>query len=344
MKFFILATALIGTNLHATDREEQGEDVLAALASRCEADPQQLSYFPDPVLFLPPSNKALSSPAAFAEWWKKKYSQTITGFQSFKGLPCFLSTIAIDRSREFSPWASLAAQINMDEEEKLQSLNEQLRLLSPDKIIGFIDDACQDAAINGRLKTLKFLLAHPRATDHIKDLALITAAEHGHRDMVIYLLDQNADPSISDSFAFRRAVTLGHTEIVKLLLANEKVDPCASNDAPFKKAVFFGFEEILKLLLDDARFVLKAESVREAFGQELKYRQHEKPEIYDEIIISAAGAGSGKIINFILDDPNFFPSLQSIEKALIEAKKNNKLKIISDALRLRKAMPKRIRL
>ncbi len=112
--------------------------------------------------------------------------------------------------------------------------------------------------------------------------ALFSAAKNGNNLAIkVLLTDQRADPSIDDNSAIRKASENGHTEIVKLLLADpypyilivanqaasvddhtyfeqllvadKRVDPSSKNNKAIRMASKNGNIEVVKLLLADQR-------------------------------------------------------------------------------------------
>ena len=73
---------------------------------------------------------------------------------------------------------------------------------------------------------------------------------NGHSEIVKLLLaNDKVDPSAKNNWAIKSASQNGHLEIVKLLLANDKVDPSADNNYAIRFASKNGHYEIVNLLL-----------------------------------------------------------------------------------------------
>lgn len=84
--------------------------------------------------------------------------------------------------------------------------------------------------------------------------AIKEAAIRGHTEIVKLLLaDKRVDPSDSDNYAFRIAVNKGLTKVVKLLLADKRVDPNCHSGFAIKTASEYRYDDIVKLLLADKR-------------------------------------------------------------------------------------------
>lgn len=86
------------------------------------------------------------------------------------------------------------------------------------------------AAEAGHLEAVKFLLEHDadiEAVNGHRQTALAEAAENGHQETVIYLIDQGANPQPGLWWAVRE----GHLEIVRLLIDNG-ADPLALESCP----------------------------------------------------------------------------------------------------------------
>ncbi len=103
-----------------------------------------------------------------------------------------------------------------------------------------------DAARAGRIDVVKQLL--DKGVDPMSDesLALQTAADHGHLEIVRLLLPVS-DPKAARSLALQLAAKNGHLEIVKLLLPVS--DPKTSDSYALREAAKRGYLEIAKLLL-----------------------------------------------------------------------------------------------
>ena len=94
-----------------------------------------------------------------------------------------------------------------------------------------------------------------------KNGAIVTAASIGHINIVDLLLkDDRVNPSAQCNNAIVLAAYNGHIEIVKLLLTNNRIDPSDGNNQTIHWADFYnkiGKTNIVKLLLTDIRVVNK---------------------------------------------------------------------------------------
>ena len=79
------------------------------------------------------------------------------------------------------------------------------------------------------------------------------AAENGHLEVVKYLVSEGADIYAWEDEALRWAASNGHLEVVKLLLADPRVDPSAKNNYAVCYASLNDHSEIVKLLKSDPR-------------------------------------------------------------------------------------------
>ncbi|KAI8906751.1 ankyrin repeat-containing domain protein [Gorgonomyces haynaldii] len=82
------------------------------------------------------------------------------------------------------------------------------------------------------------------------DYALRLAAEHGHEEIVAYLLqNQSVQPNTWNNFPIRIACSKGHHKVVELLLRHPKVDSQAFGHQPLYSAAEKGHNEVVQLLL-----------------------------------------------------------------------------------------------
>jgi hypothetical protein len=84
--------------------------------------------------------------------------------------------------------------------------------------------------------------------------SLLWASQHGHKDIVEYLLkDSRIDPGYINCVAFRSAVYYGHYDIVKLLLKDPRVNPTANNNEALRDAMIAKDKKMLEILSTDIR-------------------------------------------------------------------------------------------
>ena len=89
---------------------------------------------------------------------------------------------------------------------------------------------------------------------HENQRLLESACSDGHTEVVKLLLaDPGVDPSAEDNWCIRQASSLGQTEVVKLLLADPGVDPSADDNWSILYASLLDQTEIVKLFLADPR-------------------------------------------------------------------------------------------
>lgn len=78
---------------------------------------------------------------------------------------------------------------------------------------------------------------------------LLNACIHGHTEVVrILLADPTIDPGAQESLSLQYACEYGHIEVVKLLLQSGKVEKEANNGSPFRRALQNKHIEIVKFL------------------------------------------------------------------------------------------------
>jgi ankyrin repeat protein len=86
------------------------------------------------------------------------------------------------------------------------------------------------------------------------DFVIVQSCLLGHSALVKLLLaDKRIDPSVQNQSTLGWACESGHLEVVELLLADKRVDPSFDNNYPFRIASFNGHLEVVKLLLADKR-------------------------------------------------------------------------------------------
>ncbi len=86
------------------------------------------------------------------------------------------------------------------------------------------------------------------------NLAICWASRFGHTETLKLLLaDSRVDPTVWDNLAIRWASRFGHTERVEVLLTDSRIDPTVKDNHAIRLASRFGHTETLKLLLTDSR-------------------------------------------------------------------------------------------
>ena len=118
-------------------------------------------------------------------------------------------------------------------------------------------------------------------------------AKYNGLNNIKWLLNQGIDPSANDNRAIRSASSNGHTDAVKLLLADPRVDPAADNNEAIRAASRHGHAEIVKILLDDPRVDPSANN--------------------NDAIRVASENGHTEIVKLLLDDPRVDPSAYNNE-------------------------------
>lgn len=114
------------------------------------------------------------------------------------------------------------------------------------------------AALNGHEDVLRVLLKKEKSVDHSKSFddksILHLASEHGHTDLVKYLVNLKADVNTKtgrNETPLHEAALNGHLEVVKILIYNKADINIASVDGltPLHNAVETGREKIVEILL-----------------------------------------------------------------------------------------------
>ena len=102
----------------------------------------------------------------------------------------------------------------------------------------------------GDLSQLKSLIEKGANVHERNEYALCSVAEHGHLELVKYLVeDRGADVHADDDRALRFAAHGGHLQIVKYLVA-EGANVHAYNDHALRSAAYKGHLDIFKFLID----------------------------------------------------------------------------------------------
>lgn len=86
-------------------------------------------------------------------------------------------------------------------------------------------------------------------------LALVSAAEYGHVEIVRMLLmeDGRIDPGMRGNVVLRRAAANGHLAVVELLLLYPRTDPSDFHNDAVKRATRNGHVHVVARLLADPR-------------------------------------------------------------------------------------------
>lgn len=100
----------------------------------------------------------------------------------------------------------------------------------------------------GNLSKIKTMVIHYDSEQ--LGYALIQACSFGFLDIVEFLIENGADPSVDNNMALITTCQLGHTEILKRLLCQDKVNPSACKNKALNYAVESRKFENVKLLLD----------------------------------------------------------------------------------------------
>jgi ankyrin repeat protein len=132
--------------------------------------------------------------------------------------------------------------------------------VDPNDLDGY---AIKSTCKNGHFEVIKILLSDSRTS--FSNNLIITAAEHGHADIVT-LLSQHLDPSTKRNKAIRLASYHGHIDVVRELMKDKRVDPSDYNNQALTWANEKGNFQIARLLLSDTRVdinVLPEEDIEE---------------------------------------------------------------------------------
>ena len=96
-------------------------------------------------------------------------------------------------------------------------------------------------------------LSRSLKTDDL-DKLFTDSAKNGHTDVVkILLADPRVNPAAQNNDAIRLASQYGHTDIVKILLSDPRVNPNADNNYAIGLASENGHTDVVKILLSDPR-------------------------------------------------------------------------------------------
>ncbi len=88
--------------------------------------------------------------------------------------------------------------------------------------------------------------------------ALDLAAHKGYIDIVKFLLQSGMDPSYDNNLILCSAAENGHTEVVKILLADKRVNPFDRVNGAMYSAIVNGHEDIVHIFMLDPRFSIRS--------------------------------------------------------------------------------------
>jgi hypothetical protein len=116
-------------------------------------------------------------------------------------------------------------------------------------------DAFCDHAAHGRLADVQEKLESGEVLFEGNEfIALVSAVENGHVDVVDYFLQHAMfDPSAGDNIAVRMAARNGHLAVVERLLQDKRVDPSADENYAVRFASLEGHLAVVERLLQDPR-------------------------------------------------------------------------------------------
>lgn len=115
-------------------------------------------------------------------------------------------------------------------------------------MISRISEACS----RGNVEEVKRLLANPQINPD--NFAIKIASRKGHTEIVRLLLaDGRVNPVAENNQAIRWACANGHLDVVKLLLADSRVNPADWRNGAIRVASYCDRLEVVKLLLADPR-------------------------------------------------------------------------------------------
>lgn len=106
----------------------------------------------------------------------------------------------------------------------------------------------------GEAEAVSTLLEDKDVTKTNANNSLMMASANGHSEVVkILLADRRVDPSANGGYAIMWPSVNGHLEVLRLLLADGRVDPSAGDNQAIRLAAMTGHWEVIKLLLADGR-------------------------------------------------------------------------------------------
>ena len=108
------------------------------------------------------------------------------------------------------------------------------------------NQALRNAALGGHLEVVKYLIEdHDANVNPEHDHVLSGAVEYGHLDVVKYLVSKGANVHARDDYALCCAVEYGHLEVVKYLVEDHGANV---DDDPVRWAAYNGHVEVVKYL------------------------------------------------------------------------------------------------
>ncbi|KAJ3251027.1 hypothetical protein HK103_002923, partial [Boothiomyces macroporosus] len=118
------------------------------------------------------------------------------------------------------------------------------------------------ASYKGNLPIVQLLLQDDRFI--LTNRALRDAVTMGHTEIAKLLVEKGLDPSVDDNLNIQRAAQNGHYSLVEYLLRDPRVDPASKNNQAVGQAARRGYLDIVKLLLTDKRVKVNNRSIVEA--------------------------------------------------------------------------------
>lgn len=131
-----------------------------------------------------------------------------------------------------------------------------LRLLSDEPT-----SALHYAVVHGQADVVRAMLGRLEMSPQL----VLTAAEHGHYDIVALLLGaEGSDPGAMESMIFRQAAGRGDRLLVSMLLEDARVNPDALSSGALCQAAARGHLRVVRELLNDGRSTNLVEALRGA--------------------------------------------------------------------------------
>ena len=131
------------------------------------------------------------------------------------------------------------------------------------------EDFLKKAIEQGQTEIVRMLL--PRVVLSVHNNALVVASVNGHTEIVrILLADPRVDPAYGGNYAFENACARGHIDVVRLLLP--RINPAADYNCAIELASSNGQVNVVRLLLADPRVIrgkLKS-AIEHASTEEIK--------------------------------------------------------------------------
>lgn len=183
------------------------------------------------------------------------------------------------------------------------------------------EDTFEVAYRTNQIKLIKFLLADKRAEPNADiNSAIIHASENGNAELLKLLLThKRADPAHWNSNALGVAARAGQTATAKLLLDDKRADP--NKCEALSKAVSGGHVEIVKLLLADKRIHTIKYAKKYDYGYVIRMFEFNNR-------TSILSNRQLEILPLLLQDKRFDPSSNN-NAAIISFCKSGKLEAIS---------------